>query len=217
MAYLAPSGRALRQGDLLGGVRVFLPTTFGIDDQPTGMVREFSYSVIVTQDCDLEQDFKARFSESVSPDKLLFGVLLCGVYEEDKVRTGTHRPEAQKFSSREFKSVEQNQDPRYEYLGFVPNVGKKLVADFKDFFMTSCDFLYSEVDGNTVIRLAEMETPYREHVQQRFAWYLMRVGLPVDFHRLPEGVALTAPERAPTVKTLASAAMAMGGSDDKPK
>ena len=98
---------------------------------------------------------------------------------------GKHRPESKSFNHKEWKPVERNQDPRYEYVGLVPGVGKCLVVDFKDFFMVPCEFLYSELAVGSVKRLAEMESPYKEHLLQRFAWYLMRVGLPVDFHQLP--------------------------------
>ena len=189
MAYHQPSGHALRQGDILANVRVFKMRSLEAADAPAGVLQTYGYSIVVTQDCDLDQDHCARFpaeGTSQSPDKQLFGVLMCGVYPENTLMAGKHRERAKTFSrNKEWKPVTQNQDPRYQYLGFVPAARQVLVADFKDYFLVPCDFLYEEMDQGRVARLSEMKSPYKEHVLQRFAWYLMRVGLPVDFAMLP--------------------------------
>lgn len=193
MAYRDPAGNGLRQSDLLAGVTAFALSKLDDPERPEGTLLSYRYSVVVTQDCDLEQDYKVRFPEgeepSVSTDKMLFGVLLCGAYDAEKVRAGSHREQAQKFNAKEWKAVERNQDPRYEFIGAVPGEGLSLVVDFKDYFMVPCRLLYAQLAAGSVKRVKEMDSPYREHVLQRFAWYLMRVGLPVDFHRLttPDG------------------------------
>lgn len=187
MAYQEPSGSRLEQGEVLADVRSFSLREIREDDIPVGDMRTFSYAVIVTQDCDLEQDHTARFPQGgrdVAPDKLLFGVTLCGAYEDKLVKAGLHRGQAKKFGRSEWKAVIKNQDPRYQFLGFVPGAGKILVVDFKDYFMAPCGFLYNEVNSKNVSRVAQMDSPYKEHLLQRFAWYLMRVGLPVDFEYL---------------------------------
>ncbi len=187
MAYLPPLGRALRQGDLLSNVRAFALQGFDAKGVPSGVIRTYTTCVVVTQDCDLEQDYGARFpgdGEAVAEDKLLFGILLCGVYEEQQVRAGTHRGAAKHFSSKEWKPVIKNQDPRYQYLGHVEVANSCFVADFKDYFMVPSDFLYGQLDSDDVGRVAEMDSPWKEHLLQRFAWYLMRVGLPLNFDEL---------------------------------
>ena len=188
MAYRPPTGLAFKQGDILAGVRTFSLVSLDDEDRPTGELRRFSHSVIVTQDCDLEQDYSARFPDGereVSPDKQLFGVTLCGAYPKDTLKAGKHRDQAKQFGSKEWKPVAQNKEPRYQYLGNIPGLGEPLVADFKDYFMVPCSFLYDELWAQRVLRLVEMESPYKEHLLQRFAWYLMRVGLPTDFADLP--------------------------------
>jgi hypothetical protein len=189
MAYQIPEGRGLRQGDILAGVRTFTVRSMSEDDIPTGSVITYGHAVVVTQDCDLEQDFRARFAEGdqeVPADKLLYGILLCGVYHEDICKAGKHRDKATALGSKEWRTVQQNQSPRYQFLGHVPQLGGRYVADFKDFFMVPCDFLYEEIRSERAKRATEMVSPYREHLLQRFAWYLMRVGLPRDFHDLVE-------------------------------
>jgi hypothetical protein len=187
MAYGTPEGIAIRQGDVLAGVRMFSLTNLSNPDSPEGVLTQYEYSVVLTQDCDLEQDFRARFAEgdeSNSPDKLLYGVLLCSVHPEGKLKSGQHRAGAKQFGRNEWKPVVKNQDPRYQYLG-TPTVGTEpWVVDFKSYFMVPCDFLYGELKQGAVKRAVEMKSPYKEHLLQRFAWYLMRVGLPVDFDQL---------------------------------
>src|SRR5262245_52820500 len=108
MAYQASQGAAFRQGDILTGVRTFSLRAFDANGNPTGNLLYPPYSVIVSQDCDLEQDYKARFPQAgaaASADKLLFGVLLCGAHEQDSVRAGQHRPQAKAFGKREWNPV----------------------------------------------------------------------------------------------------------------
>jgi hypothetical protein len=181
MGYRAPQGRAIRQADLLSKVRSFQLTHFEADT-PHGVTRTYSHAVVLTQDCDLEQDYAARFGAGeVSDDKKLFGILLCGAYDELAIKAGTHRPGAKKFGRAEWKPVTQNKEPRYQYLGYIPAADSVLVVDFKDYFMVPCDYLYGLLDGNGAERVCELDSPWRDHLLQRFAGYLMRIGLPTDF------------------------------------
>jgi hypothetical protein len=185
MPYRSPQGDILRQSDILHNISTFVVTEIK-DDQPRGELLKRTYSIVLTQDCDLEQDYKARFDGNVKEDKMLFGVLLCGVYPEASVKAGTHREGAQSYGSKEWKPLERGGEPRYQHLGYVPQAGLTLVADFKDFFIVPGDYLYSSLKdiANPTCRLAEINTPYREYIMQRFAWYIMRIGLPTQFHLL---------------------------------
>src|SRR3989442_2935496 len=177
MAYSEPVGETLRQGDILAGVRAFYLDSVA-EGTARGELRTFSFSVIVTQDCDLEQDYAARYpveQPSATPDKLLFGILLCGVYHDALVRAGRHRPAAQQFARKEWGFLEANRDPRFQHLGPVCAVGRPLVADFKDSFMVQSNYLYDEIRLGTVRRVTAMDSPYKEHLLQRFASYMMRV------------------------------------------
>ncbi|MBN2496532.1 MAG: hypothetical protein JXR96_18205 [Deltaproteobacteria bacterium] len=102
------------------------------------------------------------------------------------MKAGRHRISSKTFSRQEWKAVKKNQDPRYQYLGAIPGLPTKMVVDFKDFFMVPCELIYREIENGSVTRAVEMNSPYKEHVLQRFAWYLMRVGLPKDFDQLIE-------------------------------
>ena len=189
MAFSEPKGEALRQGDLIGSLRAYEVTRLeGEPAKPSGLLHTYQHAIVLTQDCDLEQDFGARFSEAVREDKLLQAVVLCGVHEYELVRAGTYRPGASRIRSDAAKIVRQNREPRYQYLGFVPQVGKCLVVDFKDFFALPCRLLYDELksEGAPACRLASINSPYKEHIAQRYAWYSSRIGLPKNFDELVE-------------------------------
>ena len=79
-------------------------------------------------------------------DKRLFGALLCGVYEEGEVKGGRYREGAVQLGSKEWKSVQQNMSPRYQYLGYVPGPDCMLVVDFKDYFFLPVSYLYEEIE-----------------------------------------------------------------------
>lgn len=185
MPYRDPQGHVLRQSDILRDISTFVVKEIQ-DDVPHGELLKREYSIVLTQDCDLEQDYKARFDENVTEDKVLFGVLLCGAYPENLIKAGTHRTGAQVYGNKEWKPLTRGGEPRYQYLGYVPQAECVLVADFKDFFVVPGDYLYSSLTDtdNPARRLAEIDTPYREHIMQRFAWYVMRIGLPTQFHLL---------------------------------
>ncbi|HEV8201520.1 MAG TPA: hypothetical protein VGS03_16010 [Candidatus Polarisedimenticolia bacterium] len=170
----------------MGNVRAFELSRFE-EDVPVGTVVPYETAIVVSQDCDLEQDHVARFpAEGVvtNQDKLLFGIALCGTYDEALVKAGAHREGAAQLASKEWKPVVKNMMPRFQYLGFIPQIGKTLVADFKDLFFVPADYLYRSIADGDVQRLASLREPYREHVLQRFVNYVGRVGLPKDFEFL---------------------------------
>ena len=152
------------------------------DGNPEGTLRTYNYAVVLSQDCDLEQDYNARQeSDQENLDKHLFGILLCGVYEEDEVRAGIYRNGAARLGSKEWKFVQQNTSPRYQYLGYVPGPDCKLVVDFKDYFFVPVTYLYEQINRGATRRIASMDSPWKDHLLQRFGFYMIRVGLPMDF------------------------------------
>ena len=157
------------------------------DGTPSGTLRQYNYSVILSQDCDLEQDYNARQQEDQTRiDKQLFGTLLCGVYEEDELRSGEYREGAVKLGQKEWKFVQQNMSPRYQYLGYVRGPNCPLVIDFKDYFFVPVTYLYEKIDQEEVSRMTSMDSPWRDHLLQRFGFYMTRIGLPVDFNTLAQ-------------------------------
>jgi hypothetical protein len=143
----------------------------------------FPLVVVLTQDCDLEQN--ARYRSRTPPsndDKKLFAVLVAPLYNAEQVFLGQHLSELQmqmapineKRTPGEY--LKKNERPRYHYLDFpeeVPIVPS--VVDFKHYFSVSILYLEKLRATSFVCRLSEL---FREDLSQRFAGYLARIGLP---------------------------------------
>jgi hypothetical protein len=132
--------------------------------------------IIVTQDCDLEQDFRAR-NEQVRQDKLLPNVLLCIAQESSTVQVA---------GSNVWKRLRQNKDERYQFLERVPpeldalRQGiPELVVDFKQYFTLPTDELYERVMSQAK-RRCRLINEYLAHFASRFSYFQSRVALPEE-------------------------------------
>lgn len=144
----------------------------------------FPLIVVLTQDCDLSQDYKFRWSRAhtKNEDKWLLSVLVAPLYNLEHVYTGEHLSDIGmtmgtiKRKSTQGNNLKINEIPRYHYLEFpqsVPVVPS--VIDFKHYFSVNVLYLKKLKNKNSVCRLSEL---YREDVSQRFSNYLARIGLP---------------------------------------
>ncbi len=144
----------------------------------------FPLVVVLTQDCDLEQDYKSRWSRQSkrNQDKLLISVLVAPLYNIEHVYLGEHlidlemKMEAINRSKSPGKYLRNNERPRYHYISFpdtFPIVDS--VVDFKHYFSLNVQYLRNIRKENFACRLAEL---HRENLSQRFASYLSRIGLP---------------------------------------
>jgi hypothetical protein len=138
--------------------------------------------IVLTQDCDLEQDFSVRWArkEGVDDDKLMCSILLAPLFNYEHLRTGEHLKElgrtTQKINSEKGKNIKTNQTARYHYLEFpdeVPIVPS--VIDFKHYFSADVEYLKEIKPKQFVCKVAEL---YREDISHRFAGFLSRIGLP---------------------------------------
>lgn len=144
----------------------------------------FPLVVVLTQDCDLAQDFKFRCSRTrpATQDKFLLSVLVAPLYNVEHVYLGEHLSEINLKMSEIRKNktpgqyLRNNETPRYHYLEFpdatpvVPSV-----IDFKHYFSTNIEYLKETKKTNFICQLSDL---YREDVSQRFSSFLARIGLP---------------------------------------
>lgn len=149
--------------------------------------------IVLSQDCDLNQDYNAR-NESKCIDgnldklqslnnKFLPSVLLCPAYPADQLREGIHlqflnlpMSKISKPGKTPWKKICQNETPRYHYLNRYEHFEiPDLVLDFKRYYTVSREYLY---DIYNEVYLASLGGLYREDLSQRFANYLSRIGLP---------------------------------------
>jgi hypothetical protein len=143
----------------------------------------FPLIVVLTQDCDLEQNARYTKRKTKPPstdDKRLFSLLVAPLYNAEHVYKGDLDLKMATINkgATEGKTLRQNERPRYHYLEFhedaqlVPQI-----VDFKHYFSISAAYLNRMRTKHFVCRISEL---YREDLSQRFAAYLSRIGLP-DF------------------------------------
>lgn len=179
--YSVTESPRFRQGDVLRDVN--LVAWAEVKDGEL-IVSELTvpYCVVLTQECDLEQDYTNRNTPEKyarSQDKILPSILLCPAFPAELLRAGTHLPDVtmEKFNSADWRRLAQNNNYRYHFLpehadAQVPD----LVLDFKRYFTVPREIAYRDSFKKAWrISLADL---FREHLSSRFAHYLSRIGLP---------------------------------------
>ena len=146
----------------------------------------FPYVYVLTQDCDLEQDYANKANkDSDDQDKHLISVIVAPLYNIEQVYEGSHlediglkmRTISKSKSKTENKLLRQNNNPRYQYMEFNTDVSiTNSVIDFKHYFTVNNNLLLENKKKNFVCKVSEL---YRENISHRFAFFLSRIGLPV--------------------------------------
>jgi hypothetical protein len=142
----------------------------------------FPVAVVLTQDCDLEQDYKLRKNNTSTQDKLLMSVLMAPLYNAEHVYCGEHLSDLgitmasinKKKTPGDF--LRNNERSRYHYLEFPANVPiVPSVVDFKHYFSCNLNYLRQLKETHFICALFPL---FREQIAHRFASYLARIGLP---------------------------------------
>jgi len=175
----SPSGsQCLCQGEIISGVIRFRIDAATIDEPEPSVVQEnYPHVIVMTQGCDLTQDFQSRRENKPSqlPD-----ILFCRIPTGEELRNSTPG-----INSTIWDRVKKNKDERYHFLERIPGdldfCGEglpELSADFKRYFTLPTDEIYRRIELGMTRRRTVLCTPYLEHLSSRFAFYLSRVGLP---------------------------------------
>lgn len=143
----------------------------------------FPLVIVLTQDCDLEQDYKIQSeTEKKVKDKMLISVLVAPLYNAEYVYQGEHLSELKIAMEGINKKktagnyLRNNEKPRYHYLEFPQHIQLvPSVIDFKHYFSTNANYLTQLKESNYICTLSAL---YREDISQRFASFLSRIGLP---------------------------------------
>lgn len=172
-----------KQGDILRSLTI-VEWAEVIEDQLQITERTLPYAAILSQECDLEHDYNNRSDTEkckTNTDKFLQTLLICPAYPADQVRIGSHLADVdqrmQKFGTDQWKRIKQNNDSRYHFL--VESAEKQvpdLVIDFKHYFTLPRSVAYRDEVKKKF--LASLDDLFREHLSNRFAHYLSRIGLP---------------------------------------
>jgi hypothetical protein len=174
---------ALRQGEILSDL-VQLNLVLESLNSHEGPLFEpvtHPYAIIVTQDCDIIQDFAPRQSQAQS-DKLIPSVFFCEVITAEELRGRGG------IDSQLWRRIKQNKDERYQFLEKIApdddllNQGlPELGIDFKRYFTMPTAEVYLRL-GLEAQRRSRLVNPYLEHFINRFCHFQGRVALPAE-HR----------------------------------
>jgi hypothetical protein len=193
----SPTSGAFRQGEILSDV---VQVHVSLDSVNPG-AKEVSLqekihpqAIILTQDCDLDWDFKAREQGEEGNKlqlKLVPNILLCEMIPADTLR-GQMR-DAGAGGSDLWRRVLGNREERYHWFPQSrPEAGNSseglpdVVVDFKRVFSVPTDELYLRL-GFGVRRRLVLQGPYLQHFSARFGYYCLRVALP----EAPKGLGLS--------------------------
>lgn len=187
----------LRQGEIVSNlIQVhFDLNSYVSTSEYRAIERIHEYAIIITQDCDLEQDFRARTTDS-SQHRLLPNILFCEVELATELRYGSSNPDypqdkqarhSKLMNSATWKAISQNKDERFHYFQKVrPDEDlqqeglPELCLEFKRYFTVPTDEVYFRIDQGQTKRRCKLTSPYLEHLSSRFHYFHSRIALPHD-------------------------------------
>jgi hypothetical protein len=176
---VAGSDHCLKQGEFISNllqVTAAIPTI-----SETGIkvdLKTHPLAVILSQGCDLEQDFKAR-NDAANANKTIPAVLFCEVISAAELRSKVDK------SATLWTHIRTNIEPRYHFFQKVDKEfdaeGQgldELGVDFKRYFTIPTDEIYYRIGHGEAKRRCQLVSPYAEHFCQRFAQFFSRIALP---------------------------------------
>jgi hypothetical protein len=182
----------LRQGEILTNLVQYNPVVSELSLEGEELSFEpiiHPYAIVVTQDCDLDWDYRARQRENSQPSKLLNSIILCEISTAKEVRETTDN-----MNSKEWKLVESHRHERFYFFERIPleyeleQIGlPELTADFKKVFGIDSATLYRQIELGIVKRRSVLSSPYLEHFSRRYHSFHGRVALPSQYESEREG------------------------------
>lgn len=188
---------ALRQVEILTEVIQFKPninqsSTLDIENQLFTVITH-PYAIVVTQDCDLDWDYKARENIKLTGGKsakLLNSILLCEIGTARSVRDNkdviTNR--------KDWELVESHRHERFYFFEEITpecdleQVGlPELTSDFKKVFGIDAEYLYHQLNIGIAKRRSVLISPYLEHFSNCYHNFHRRVALPSPYKSMKEG------------------------------
>ena len=178
---------AIRQGEIITGLIQLVVDLETIGAESPDIIPILHpYALVVSQDCDLDWDYKAR-NVAPAPNKLLPSILLCEVLTAETLR-GTAE-----VNSTIWGSIKNNKNERYQFLqGVTPQQDffsegfPELSVDFKRYFTMPTEELYFRTrQGADTRRRCRLKSPYIEHFSDRFYYFQSRIALPSDHFSEP--------------------------------
>lgn len=175
----SPKSR-LNQGDILKDLSIIFQSGFDKKNNEAILSEVIlSYSVVISQECDLEHDYNNKTSSKENQDKFLPNILILPLYLANQFRDGTHRGEqikGMKWNSSLWGNIIQNNNSRFHFIKAneqfqVPDS----IMDFKHLYTVNRDVVYENLNNVYLVSIGEI---FRENISQRYTHYLSRIGLP---------------------------------------
>ena len=180
-SYVQHNSPFLRQGEIIANLlepRLRIVELTAIDANQPAKVDPIHhpYLIIVSQDCDLEWDYKARKGKAPN-HKLLTHILFCALLTRDEII------DQRDLKQREYDRMSKNQDERYHHFdtGRIDGTTDSLpevVADFKATFSLPLELVYWLIDIGQASRHGALFSPYLEQFMHRLYSFLGRVATP---------------------------------------
>jgi len=175
----------LRQGEILSNltqVRIDLDS-LGFEERLDHTLHP--YAIVVSQDCDLDWDYKARQNEAKAHKKIP-NILFC------EVAAATELHKRVDIDSKIWDRIKINKDERYHFFqqvtpaqDFLGEGLPELGVDFKRYFTIPSDEVYLRMARNEAARRCYLMSPYREHFSARFYYFQSRIALPEEHFSEP--------------------------------
>jgi hypothetical protein len=182
--YHASIAGPLRQGEIICNLGELIPEPGSAlsEGGPKVRLQIHPYAIVLSQDCDLEQDFRVRQQTDpvkIKTDKLLPTVLFCQAIAAESMM-------ATVSDGQIWKRIKQNKDERYQYLReLLPETDALSIGlpalglDFKKYFTLATPDVYAQINL-TAKRRAFLAARYMEHLSTRFFYFQSRVALDED-------------------------------------
>lgn len=179
---------SLRQGEILTDVVQYNPVVSDLSLEAEDLSFEpiiHPYAIVVTQDCDLDWDYRARQTTNSQPAKLLNSIILCEIATAREVRDIADK---NVMNSGEWNWVKSQRHERFYFFERIPieseleQIGlPELTADFKKVFGINAATLYRQIELGIVKRRTVLSSPYLEHFSRRYYSFHGRVALPHQY------------------------------------
>ncbi len=177
---IPPGDHSILQGDLVGKCPIVIPPGVIAPKERILVDVELFDVVVLTQSCDLENG-KAEI------------VLVCPLYsfQDFCKQLPAQEQSSQKAISSRFKRLKDGYEPAHHLLHKTRFSGREdfWITDFRSVYGIHFEGLKAHISSGALrIRLL---SPYREHLAQAFARFMMRVGLPQNIPDLTKEEAQT--------------------------
>jgi hypothetical protein len=179
---------SLRQGEILTNVIQYNLIASEVSPETEELSFEsivHPYAIIVTQDCDLDWDYRARQSGNTQLFKLLNSVILCEITTAREVRDIADKDT---MNSKEWGLVKSHRHERFYFLETIPIEHEleqeglpELTTDFKKVFGIDAATLYRQLELGITKRRTFLSSPYLEHFSRRYHSFHGRVALPSQY------------------------------------